>query len=123
MGVPKLVGQAKYIGQILEKIGVENNDLKNTAVVLGEENLLIPVLNSIPKEISQINVTMGLPLKFVPLASLFDLLFSIHKKNTKTYYFREVIDLISHPSIYSLFETDKGNYLNEISSYIQKKLV
>ncbi|MBL85524.1 MAG: hypothetical protein CMO82_02575 [Winogradskyella sp.] len=120
VGVPKLVGQAKYIGQILEKIGVENNDLKNTAVVLGEENLLIPVLNSIPKEISQINVTMGLPLKFVPLASLFDLLFSIHKKNTKTYYFREVIDLISHPSIYSLFETDKGNYLNEISSYIQK---
>ena len=120
IGVPKLVGQAKYIGQILERIGSENSDIKNTAVVLGEENLLIPVLNSIPKQINQINVTMGLPLKFVPLASLFDLLFSIHKKPTTKYYFREVIDLISHPSIHSLFETEKGNYLSDISSYIQK---
>lgn len=120
IGVPKLVGQAKYIGQILERISSENSDLKNTAVVLGEENLLIPVLNSIPKQINQINVTMGLPLKFVPLASLFDLLFSIHKKPTTKYYFREVIDLISHPSIHSLFETEKSNYFNDISSYIQK---
>ena len=120
IGVPKLVGQAKYIGQILERIGSENSDIKNTAVVLGEENLLIPVLNSIPKQINQINVTMGLPLKFVPLASLFDLLFSIHKKPTTKYYFREVIDLISHPSIHSLFETEKSNYLSDISSYIQK---
>ena len=120
IGVPKLVGQAKYIGQILERISSENSDLKNTAVVLGEENLLIPVLNSIPKQIDQINVTMGLPLKFVPLASLFDLLFSIHKKPTTKYYFREVIDLISHPSIHSLFETEKSNYLSDISSYIQK---
>lgn len=120
IGVPKLVGQAKYIGQILERISSENSDLKNTAVVLSEENLLIPVLNSIPKQIDQINVTMGLPLKFVPLASLFDLLFSIHKKPTTKYYFREVIDLISHPSIHSLFETEKGNYLSDISSCIQK---
>ena len=120
IGVPKLVGQAKYIGQILEKINLENNDLKNTAVVLGEENLLIPVLNSIPKQINKINVTMGLPLKFIPLASLFDILFSIHKKSTDRYYFREVIDLISHSSIYSLFETEQGNSLSNISTYIQK---
>lgn len=120
IGVPKLVGQAKYIGQILENLSIDNSDLKNTAIVLGEENLLIPVLNSIPKQISKINVTMGLPLKFVPLASLFDLLFSIHKKNTDKYYFRELIDIISHPSIYSIFESEYGNYLNEISSHIQK---
>ncbi|MCB0399928.1 MAG: PD-(D/E)XK nuclease family protein [Winogradskyella sp.] len=120
IGVPKLVGQAKYIGQILESISLETGNIKDTAVVLGEESLLIPLLNSIPRQINKINVTMGLPLKFVPLASLFDLLFSIHKKNAAKYYFRELIDIISHPSIYSLFELEHGNYLNDISSHIQK---
>lgn len=120
IGVPKLVGQAKCIGQILESIHSENSDLRNTAVVLGEENLLIPVLNSIPEQINKVNVTMGLPLKFVPLASLFEQLFSIHKKNTPSYYFRDVIDLIFHPSIHRLFKTEPDNQLNHISNYIQK---
>lgn len=120
IGVPKLVGQAKYIGQILESIHSENSDLRNTAVVLGEENLLIPVLNSIPEQINKVNVTMGLPLKFVPLASLFEQLFSIHKKNTPSYYFRDVIDLIFHPSIHRLFKTEPDNQLNHVSNYIQK---
>ncbi|GAB4159057.1 MAG: PD-(D/E)XK nuclease family protein [Winogradskyella sp.] len=120
IGVPKLVGQAKYIGQILETISSNDQDLKNTAVILGEENLLIPVLNSIPEHINKVNVTMGLPLKFVPLASLFDQLFNIHKKNTVKYYFKDLVALISHPSIYNLFESNQGNYLNDLLNYIQK---
>ncbi|APY08369.1 hypothetical protein BWZ20_08685 [Winogradskyella sp. J14-2] len=120
IGVPKLVGQAKYIGQILKKLNTDNHHLKDTAVVLGEESLLIPILNSIPKEIDKVNVTMGLPLKFVPLASLFDQLFSIHKKNNATFYFRDLIDIVFHPSLHSLFATEHCNYLHDISYYIQK---
>jgi ATP-dependent helicase/nuclease subunit B len=120
IGVPKQVGQAKYIGQILENLNVQNHDLKNTAVILGEENLLIPVLNSIPEHINKVNVTMGLPLKFVPLASLFDQLFTIHKKNSARYYFRDVIALISNPSIYNLFESNEGNHLKDILNKIHK---
>ena len=119
IGVPKMVGQAKYIGQLLKDIHSENKDLKSVAVVLGEENLLIPLLHSIPKDIEQINVTMGMPLRFVPLASLFEQLFGTHKNNPKAYYFREVIDIISHPSIYNLFETEAGNLSNTIRDHIQ----
>jgi hypothetical protein len=120
IGIPKLVGQAKYIGQLLTTIKQQNENLTGVAVVLGEENLLIPVLNSIPKEISRLNVTMGLPLKFVPLASLFDILFSIHKKGNDTYYYEDIISLISHPSLYNLFETETGNNSSDIVTYIQK---
>ncbi|WP_299365873.1 PD-(D/E)XK nuclease family protein [Winogradskyella sp.] len=120
IGIPKLVGQAKYIGQLLEDISSQNEDLKNVAIVLGEENLLIPLLNSIPKHITQINVTMGLPLRLVPLSSLFELLFSCHKNNNDRYYFKEVIDIISHPLIYSLFETATGNISSFIIGYIQR---
>ena len=120
IGIPKLIGQAKYIGQILDQVSLDNENLTNVAVVLGEENLLVPVLNSIPKRIKHINVTMGLPLKFVPLASLLELLFSTHKSNPNKYYYKDVIDIVSHPSIYGLLETESGNSSNEIIQHIQK---
>ncbi|MFC0603544.1 PD-(D/E)XK nuclease family protein [Winogradskyella pulchriflava] len=120
IGIPKLVGQAKYIGQLLEKLNIGNKGLTSTAVVMGEENLLIPTLNSIPKSITHLNVTMGLPLKFVPLSSFFEKLFYIHKTNPDKYYYKDVIDVISHQSIYSLFETQPDNASSYISAHIQK---
>ena len=35
----------------------------HTAVVLADENLLMPVLTSLPENIGDINITMGYPLK------------------------------------------------------------
>ena len=35
----------------------------NTAIVLPDEGLLLPVLNSIPEEIEDVNVTMGYPMR------------------------------------------------------------
>ncbi len=119
IGVPKLVGQAKYIGQLLEQIRLKNKNLSSVAVVLGEENLLTPVLNSIPNSIDRLNVTMGLPLKYVPLASLFELLFYIHINKPEKFYHKEVIDVIAHPTIYGLFLSDIENKSNNIISHIQ----
>ncbi len=50
IGSPKTIGQAKIAGSIIEKIISENpsGSLDKVAVVLGEENLLIPVLYSLP---------------------------------------------------------------------------
>ncbi|EDP72729.1 hypothetical protein FBALC1_16547 [Flavobacteriales bacterium ALC-1] len=120
IGIPKLIGQAKYIGQLLEDISKTNKNLSSVAVVLGEENLLIPVLNSIPKAVTQLNVTMGLPLQFVPLASLFEHLYAIHKNNPQNFYYKDVISILSHPSIYPLFKTESKNISGEIIDYIQK---
>ena len=120
VGIPKFVGQAKYIGQLLENISKANKNLSSVAVVLGEENLLMPVLNSIPKAISKLNVTMGLSLSYVPLASFFEYLFSIHKSNTASFYYKDVISILSHPSIYPLFEAESGNTSSYLVERIQK---
>jgi len=116
IGIPKLIGQAKHIGQLLDDVSKTNKKLSSVAVVLGEENLLIPVLNSIPKTIEKLNVTMGLPLNFVPLATFFEHLFLIHKNNSKDFYYKDVVAILSHPSVYKLFE-DKSHI---IITYIQK---
>jgi hypothetical protein len=120
IGIPKLVGQAKYIGQLLGELSKTNKSLSSVAVVLGEENLLMPVLNSIPKAISKLNVTMGLSLQFAPLASFFEHLFSVHKNNPSNFYYKDVIAILSHTSIYPLFENESSNVSSDIVDYIQK---
>lgn len=69
IGVPKMIGQAKTISSIISDFSAEK--LKKTAIVLGEEQLLEPLLNSLPCNIDKVNITMGLPLKNTPMASLF----------------------------------------------------
>ncbi|WP_397364034.1 PD-(D/E)XK nuclease family protein [Olleya sp. R77988] len=105
-GVPKNIGQAKAIGSILEELSQTDASLKNTAVVLGDENLLIPVLNSIPKSVNTLNITMGFPLKSIPLASLFEHIFTLQKKQTETFYYKDVISILSHQFIRPLFKNN-----------------
>ncbi|AUS05340.1 PD-(D/E)XK nuclease family protein [Pseudotamlana carrageenivorans] len=110
LGIPKNIGQAKYIGTILQELHQEDATLENTAVILGDENLLIPVLNSIPDTIENLNITMGFPLKSIPLASFFDALFNIHKTPSKSFYYKDIIKLISHQFIRPLFLVEDIDY-------------
>ncbi len=61
LSVPSSIGQAKQLPGILRAMGGPH-DIR-TAVVLPDEGLLVPVMNSIPEEIDKINVTMGYPMK------------------------------------------------------------
>ncbi|WP_034060293.1 PD-(D/E)XK nuclease family protein [Lacinutrix jangbogonensis] len=120
LGVPKNIGQAKTIGSILKIIETKNPNLKSTAVVLGDENLLIPVLNSIPSTIDKLNITMGFPLSSIPLASLFEQLFAIHKKGSKKYYYKDIIGLLSHQFIRPLFSNEDTNNATSLIESIKK---
>ena len=117
IAVPKNIGQVKYIGELLDTL--PQTDLKRTAVVLGDETLLMPLLNSIPQKVEAINITMGLPLKSVPLASLFDLLFKIQKTHTNQLYYKDVVAILSHSFIQSVLTHKNENYGNLIINYIQ----
>lgn len=105
IGASKNTTQIKYAGEILEKI----TDFKNTALVLADETLLPITLNSLPKNINAINITMGYPLKDVPttnlLFSIFQLFISQDKLNKTTineFYYKDVIRFLKHQSIYKL---------------------
>lgn len=119
IGTPKNVGQIKYIGELLDTLRQKNKTLQNTAVVLGDENLLMPLLNSIPEQIDAINITMGLPLKSIPLASLFDELFKLHKTNQNTLYYKDVVNLLTHQFIKPLFREGSKDYSELIIEHIQ----
>jgi len=114
IGIPKNVGQAKYVGELLSTLKLDKGHLNNTAVVLGDETLLLPVLNSLPNSIDALNITMGFPLKSTPFASLFDQLFALHKDDNTTYYFKDIIAIISHTYIKPLLinkQKDFGQFI------------
>ncbi len=118
-GVPKSIGQSKYIGTLLSDLSKQNQSLQNTAVVLGDENLLIPVLNSLPESIEALNITMGFPLKSIPLASLFETLFNLHKKSSKSFYYKDIINIISHQFIRPLLYFQDIDYASKIIETIE----
>ena len=97
IGTPKNIGQVKYVGELLSHMN--QAELNDTAVVLGDEKLLIPLLNSIPSNVKNINITMGYPLKNSNIYSFFYLLLNTHAKNQNSFYYKNVISLISHELI------------------------
>ncbi|MFV0565298.1 MAG: PD-(D/E)XK nuclease family protein [Flavobacteriaceae bacterium] len=118
-GIPKNIGQAKQIGSLLKTLQTNNQSLESTAVVLGDENLLIPTLNAIPESVNSLNITMGLPLTAIPLASLFDSLFRMHKSVAKSFYFKDVVNVLSHPFIEPLFYHENTDFATLITETIE----
>ena len=106
IGTSKSIGQAKIAGSIIEKHIRENNSsLQNVALVLGEENLLLPVLNSLPNSVAALNITMGFSSKNNPAQILITKLFKLHSnaiaRNASSYvmYYKDVLDVLLHPLI------------------------
>tara|TARA_R110002012_G_scaffold166185_1_gene329194 strand:- start:37296 stop:40022 length:2727 start_codon:yes stop_codon:yes gene_type:complete len=123
IGVPKNISQANYVGHLLKKIQVENSTLlKNTAVVLGDEHLLNPVMNAIPVEIDRINITMGYPISKTPLAGLFSLYFDLWLGKTKNGWFYEyVLNILSNPYIQYFLEENTSSQAMLIANTIKTK--
>ncbi|WP_108867754.1 PD-(D/E)XK nuclease family protein [Aquimarina aquimarini] len=114
IGVPKNIGQAKTVGQILAS--VPKTKLEKTALVLADETLLQPVLNSLPDTIDSLNITMGLPLKEVPLSAFFELLFTLHKTtHPQGLYYKLIIEILSSQPAYRLLGLEATRLINTIS--------
>ena len=107
IGTAKSIGQAKIAGKIIEKIALENPSLQNTAVVLSEENILIPVLNALPVEVDKLNITMGYPSKNNPAQILIYKVINLHlnaqNRNQKqaVFYYKEVLEILNNPLVVS----------------------
>jgi hypothetical protein len=107
IGTPKTIGQAKITGSIIENIINENptGSLDKVAVVLGEENVLVPLLYSLPSTVGSLNITMGYSSKNNPAQILIAKLFKMHtnalSRNAKSYvlYYKDVLDILTHPLV------------------------
>lgn len=117
-GVAKQVGQAKYIADIIATMDEE--EIKKTALILADESILPAILNSLPDNISYLNISMGIPLKTVPLAQFFKSVFELQMNREKlgkgkTFYFKNVLQILENRTL-SKFSTESSR---EIASIIR----
>ena len=104
IGVPKNISQVKYAGELLKEIKYTTKNYKDTALVLADESLLIPTLNSLPQEVENVNITMGYELKNIALANLFEILLKLHTNSEKgKFYYKNVLLLLQHTQLKKIF--------------------
>lgn len=125
ISIPSAVGQAKQATDILQSL-IDNNHLSpekaiNTAIVLPDEELLLPMLYSIPPEISTVNITMGYTLQHTTVAALMELIYQMQRhvrfsKGEPRFYHLDVKQLLGHRFIASRI----GEKAYQITNFINE---
>lgn len=117
------IAQVKLIPQLLESFNdVTDEKAHHTAIVLADENLLIPILSSLPEFISEVNITMGYPLKFSTVYSFVKMLVSLQNNSRKEggkilFNYSDVSMILLH----SFLSNDKNNLSSDILEQINKE--
>ena len=75
--------QARYAAQWLRDDN-RYSDGRQTAIVMCDEAILPPVIQSLPPEADKVNITSGFPLGMTPIASLVSLLFDMYTSGIKS---------------------------------------
>lgn len=116
-------GQVARVTDFVKRNYIEQND-KSTAIILTDENMLLPVLSAIPKlsdTKDKVNVTMGYPIKFSQVYGLADLLqrlqnsINIHTDaNGVSFYSKIVQAILQHPCVNDICSNEASVLINKI---------
>ncbi|MDH6308709.1 CRISPR/Cas system-associated exonuclease Cas4 (RecB family) [Dysgonomonas sp. PFB1-18] len=127
IGIPSAVGQAKHVYPVIktlleEKQIVSSDQAMNTALVLPDENLLLPALYSIPEEIDKINVTMGYSLGNSSISGLMEHIFELQRNVRKSdnytgFYYKPVLAILNHRYITNIAEDEAKRLRQNIVQY------
>lgn len=127
IGIPSSVGQAKEMCRILDNLLINKQipdagEAINTAVVLPDERLLLPVLHSIPEAINPINVTMGYPLAGTPIAGLMEHIVEMQRnirmsEGSAVYYYKYVVPVLNHRYVSFFAPQETAKLVSDIQTY------
>jgi hypothetical protein len=107
--------QAKAITKILKSMDAELD--QKTAIVLTDENILIPVIHSLPEECSDINITLGYPLLQTPVYTLAELLICLQNSYRATnsgFYYKDVLAILRHSYVTGACGEQTGEIIDSI---------
>jgi CRISPR/Cas system-associated exonuclease Cas4 (RecB family) len=101
VNIASQVGQAQVAALVLLEQANQALSFDDTAVVLCDEELLLPMINALPENNQKVNVTMGYPLKMTPVFSLITQLIALQKNirqqdSNTTFYNKDVMRILNH---------------------------
>jgi hypothetical protein len=116
------MGQVKSVGEKIKQLAANKNFVpEKTVIIIPNENLLLPILNSIPEVINQVNVTMGYPIKhsdyFIFFELLLDLIATDLQSGANRYFkSKSVISLLSHNCFSTFFADNSKSFIQDAIS-------
>lgn len=121
VGVDGNTVQAKALQSLLQ---VE--ETLDAAVILADEKLMIPVLNSIPEKehYDKVNVSMSYPLEQTAMDHLVTEYFTLHRKGRKVkdqgWYLWPILRILDLELIQVIFSKDEIESLNSYRAFVAK---
>jgi CRISPR/Cas system-associated exonuclease Cas4 (RecB family) len=116
------LAQVKLISRLLNDLpDLTEATARHTAIVLSDENLLMPVLTSLPGNIGDFNITMGYPLKQTLVYTLIKNLMDLQRNALLTgdavrFNGGDIIRILKHPLLERFFTDEADHIINEITS-------
>lgn len=128
---PSNSSQAKIAGsrvaEIVAEIGAEKVKDARVAVVLPDENLLMPLLHALPSDLNNVNLTMGYSLRLTSVSTFLHHLRQLHSrsrvKDDVAFYHEDLRLFLSHPFAHRLFGSRAVSALNTFISRGHKVVV
>jgi len=114
------VAQVKLLPELIRKLpGLSAESAHHTAIVLSDENLLIPVLTSLPEDTGDVNVTMGYPLRQTLVYTFIRHLMDLQRNSSSSgeyvrFGHRDVLNVLKHPLAETLASQYPKEVINEI---------
>ena len=119
----KNVAQVKTVNRILSDIYSGENNSK-TAVILPRSELLIPMLNSIPSVVDDINVSMTIPLLDLPFSELSLRILNMYVNlRKKGFFYKDVQNVLSDPKLITVMDTKSSSIKDFLDSITEKNLI
>lgn len=108
--IPGLIGRLKELPP---------EDAHHTAVILADENLIVPVLTSLPSGTGDVNITMGYPLAMTSVYSLIKHLMELQRSSVAaygsvSYHYCNVIEVLRHQLIVNKLTDEEKSLQDEI---------
>ncbi len=131
ISVPSATGQVKQIPSVLEYIASDQagGDLSKVgslsgadcAVVLPDETLLMPLLNTVPPDIAEINVTMGYPITGSDFYSLMSVIarMQLHLRQRGdgwSFYHRQVWSVLSNGILRKVMSPEEREIVRNVKA-------
>ena len=119
----KNVAQVKTVNRILRDI-YSGEDNSKTAVILPRSELLIPMLNSVPSVVDDINVSMTIPLLDFPFSELSLRILNMYVNlRKKGFFYKDVQNVLSDPKLITVMDAKSSSIKDFLDSITEKNLI
>ncbi len=111
--------ESRYVWEFIEKCqqrAISNGEKlgAETAIILTDESMLMPVLHAIPSYIEHINITAGYEVRLTMTYNIIESLISLQTTNDTEFYYKDISLIVSNPLLQSIIEKNTLESLQNV---------